>query len=220
MSSTDVVGIDLRIDEQLPIADLIRRAGQARAVVAFAKDLEAHVKAELETAARADVKEAGGGGFSRTVDGVRATVSDPQPKPHIVDEDEFATWLLEHTDLDVQVVERVEVIDQVRAIEGVALVEAGDLMAGAVKLRDSLKIVTEYRLPEKVLDTLIDSGRCIAKDAGLIDPTTGEMVPGVECSRAASTLSVTPSKQAKARDRAVVASFFGLPAQLPSGGAA
>lgn len=216
MSTTDVVGLDLRIDPDLSLADKVRRAGQARAIVAFAKDLEAHAKTELETAARADVKEAGGGGFSRTVDGVRATVSDPQPRPHVTDEAAFVTWLLEHTDVDVQTVERVEVVDQGIALQ--VLYDSDDPPHEWV--HKAFRVVTEYRLPEKVLDTLVESGRCIAKDAGLIDPTTGETVPGVECSRAASTLSVTPSKQAKARDRAIVASFFNLPAELPSGGGA
>lgn len=233
MSSTEIVGLDLRVGEQLPIADLIRRAGQVRAIRDFAADLERHAKAELEQAAREDVDTAGGGGFSRTVEGVRAILSDPQPRPYIADEGEFVTWLLEHTDLEVQTVERVEVIDHDAATFALSGILGADAEEGDPALPDpeadwhnlatglalALRHHTEYRLPERVLDTLIESGRTIVTSAGLADPATGETVPGVACQQAKATLSVTPSKQAKARDRAIVASFFNLPSELPGGGA-
>ena len=225
-----LVGLDLNIDQPATLADKIRRAGQTRALLDFVKDLDGLVRADLEAEAKADTDRAGGGGFTRKVDGVQATVTDPKPKPHVTDPDAFEQWWVD-AGLEHETRDRVEAHDHELATHYLA----GILGAAAEEddpeiedpevnwrslarmLADCLDHRTEYVLPEKPLDRLTEAGRAVATDNGLIDTETGEAVPGVECSRAAAQLRVTPDKEAKARDRALVASYFGLPAQLPSG---
>ena len=208
-----LVGLDLNIDQPATLADKIRRAGQTRALLDFVKDLDGLVRRDLEAEAKGDTERAGGGGFTRKVDGVQAVVTDPKPKPHVTDPDTFEQWWV-NAGLEHETRERVHVTDHDTLIY--ALREATTLHRDA--MMQVVEIVTEYVLPEKPLDRLTESGRAVATDNGLIDTETGEAVPGVECSRAAAQLRVTPDKEAKARDRALVASYFGLPAQLPSGG--
>lgn len=220
-----LVGLDLNLGEG-SIAAKITRAGQARALKDFAAEIDRIARADLEAEAHHDSAQAGGGGWTRKVDGVQAVLTDPQPKPHVTDSAAFEQWWVE-AGLEHETVERVEVVDHAKAAAALTWRERNrddprpvDLTGLLDGLEDACKVVTDTVLPEKPLDRLLDTGRAVASDAGLIDTQTGEAVPGVECTRQNAQLRVTPDKQAKARNRAIVASYFGLPAELPEGGAA
>ncbi len=208
--SSDIVGINLQPSEADNLADRIRRAGQARALTTFAKQVEEAAKADLRAEVDAEAERTGTG-FSAKVDGIRASLSDPQPKPHVTDVEAFHAWWVEQG-LENEATDVVEVMDHGRVAAVLRLyVEQEEILdTDWLGLLDALVVRTEYVLPAKPVDTLTASGRCVATDSGLRDVETGELVPGVDCHRGDPVLSVTPDTAAKARDGAVVRSYFGF----------
>lgn len=188
--------------EPADLAGRIRRAGQAKALYDLAKDLYENERAILKRVAELE-NDRTGTGFSHTVGGVRATLSDPQPKPHVTDKYLFVGWLV-NAGVDVQWTERVEVTDhrELAKILGDWYQDRTSLLEEEVAgCFECLKIALSPALPADPFKALLESGRCFATDDGLIDTETGEIVPGVECTRAAQTITVNPSKGSKARDR-------------------
>lgn len=226
--SADLVGIDLFPRPKTDtLADKVRRSAQARALVAFAKKVQDHADEDLHRDVKLVSEATGSGGFSKRVDGVRASLTDPQPKPRVTDSDEFGAWWVEQ-DLDHSIRFAVEVTDHGRAASAVGALNGDDperhnylTPADAVNvLLSCLAVRTEVILPENAVDSLTESGRCVATDDGLVDLTTGEPVPGVSCFRAKQVLSVTPDKASKKRNERIVADYFGVdPAALERGDA-
>jgi hypothetical protein len=217
-----LVHVDLVPSHGEPIAAKIVRAGQARALRDFAEEVEAHAKQDLIDAAQADIEAAGGGGFSRTIDGVRATLSDPQLKPKIVDQPTFGDWWAAKG-FPHDVTARVEIVDQATATQLLKAVHDGTITDPTQALNDlaeTLRATINVTPPDDALDILTSSGAFTTDQAGLIDTTTGEIVPGVACHRARQTLSVTPDKSAKARNRHAILNALGLEQLLTIEGAA
>lgn len=204
-SSTAIVGIDLERRDDDQLGDKVRRAGQAKALVSFAQEVEAAAKRDLKREVDAEAARTGTG-FSAKVDGVRATLSDPQPKPYVEDQEAFEDWW-EASGFAFEVTWQVIVNDHEACARAV--------MAGEDPT-DFLNLKRVMLLPENALDSLTAS-HFVVVDDGIVDTTTGEHVPGVSCRIAKPTLSVTPDKAAKARDRAVIASWFGMPVEIGGG---
>lgn len=204
-ASTAIVGIDLEPVTGEDLAAKVRRAGQAKALVSFAQDVEAAAKRDLKREVDAEAARTGTG-FSAKVDGVRATLSDPQPKPYVEDAEAFEVWWVANDF-------RFDEARQVRVIDHDACAQA---ILNGEDPTEFLSIKYETLLPDNPLDSLTASHFVVADD-GIVDTTTGEHVPGVSCRIGKPTLSVTPDKQAKQRDRAVIASYFGMPAELGGG---
>lgn len=211
------VSIDLVAHTGETLADKVRRAGQARALAELAKDVETAAKDDLQTEVDAEARRTGAG-FSAKVDGIRASLSDPQNKPHVTDHDAFAQWWvgqgMEH---DTSV--RVDIFDHELAAQLLAMLahRSGNRLELAELAKDAMTSRNECVLPAKPMDQLTETGRCVATEDGLIDTHTGELVPGVGCTTARQTLSITPDKSAKARDAAMIRSYFGIPAELGGG---
>ena len=221
---TALVGIDLHPRATDDLAAKVRRAGQARALTTFAKDVEDAAKKDLRAAIDIEAERTGTG-FSAKVDGIRATLSDPQWKPSVTDVEAFQAWWVA-AGLEFEEVDRLVVTDPalaVRSLTAYSNLRAENdppadvlLLSCLTALAESLSVEHEVRLPAKPCEWLMESGRAVVTDAGLMDTSTGELIPGVEVRRSAPVLSVVPDKAAKARDAAVIRSYFGwTPAVTP-----
>ena len=206
---TSIVGIDLHPRPTDDLAAKVRRAGQARALTTFAKDVEDAAKKDLRAAIDVEAERTGTG-FSAKVDGIRATLSDPQWKPSVTDVGAFDAWWIDQG-LENEAVTRVGVVDHAKAAELLEMVvtRRGNRLELA-ELVGAFTVTTEYRLPTKPCEWLMEAGRAVVTDVGLMDTSTGELIPGVEVRRSAPVLSVVPDKAAKARDAAVIRSYFGV----------
>lgn len=229
MASTEIVGINLAPQPGEALDDKVRRAGQAKALVTFAQDVEKAARADLQREVD-HVAALTGTGFSAKVDGIRATLTDPQPKPRITDQDAFAAWWVEqgfeHTTREyVEVTDHAVAAAILRAVEDRAFgSDPNDAANGLVELAGCLTVRREVLLPANPLGQLVKSGRCIVRGKGdghdepwwdFMDVETGELVPGVDVTPPADpVLQVTPDKDAKARYAAVIRSFFGMPVEI------
>lgn len=223
--NTAIVGIDLFPQPHDTLGDKVRRAGQARALVTFAKKVEDAAKADLSAEVEAESARTGTG-FSAKVDGIRASLSDPQAKPRVDDREAFEEWWI-GKGYEYAYNDRVEVHSPRAAALALGVIgnpvfedDDATLAAAARDLAACLTVVTEYVLPANALDSLTENGTCTATDDGLVEIATGELVPGVVCARARPVLSIVPDKAAKARDAQIVASFFGVDPAALEGGAA
>ncbi|MFA9432914.1 MULTISPECIES: hypothetical protein [unclassified Egicoccus] len=229
----EVVGLDIIARPGEALDEKVRRAGQAKALTTFAKEIEDAAREDLQAEVE-QVAALTGTGFSAKVDGIRATLTDPQPRPRIADQDAFDAWWaaqgLEHEvretlDIDNHAFRWIMAMREQFAADApesgadyaIPADEFHNLIFGAIT--PSLERV----LPAKPLDHLIESGRAVIRgnrDDGyvLLDPSTGEAIPGVDVDPPSKpVLQVVPDKQAKARDAAIVRSFFGLSVEIGGG---
>jgi hypothetical protein len=203
------------------LADRMRAVARGTVVVDVVKGLLDDARQSLREAADAE-QERTGTAFTARLDGVTALVTDPQPKPRVVDQGAFAAWFAEAYPDDVQTVERVEVIDHAQAAGALAALDDDGperdvyvTPADAVEaLIEAIKVVTETVLPEKALDLAHDRGRLHVTDDAVIDVATGEHVPGLTVTKATPTLQVRLDKHARAEATRQVRDVLGIPAEL------
>lgn len=201
------------------LADRMRAVARGTVVVDVVKGLLDEARESLKEAADAE-QERTGTAFTARLDGVTALVTDPQPKPRVVDSAAFAGWFAVAYPDDVQTVERVEVLDEATAVRFLKLWHAPGAVDADVpdRICNSLRVVVETVLPEKALDLAVDRARIHVTADACIDVTTGEHVPGLTVSQAKPVLQVRLDKSARAAATRQVRDVLGIPDEL--GGAA
>lgn len=185
---------------------------QARALEELVKRAKKHTDEALEDSVRQLADTAGGGGFTYRHEDWSAVLTDPKPKPKIDDAETFAEWYVD-VGGEVRFVERVEVADHYLAVELVR--DAGNVQWD--DLLGCLKIVSETILPDDPFTPLVKDGTVKVTDAGVIDTSTGERVPGTAVSRDTPKLQVRPGSGRKDMAVRALARQLGLPAELTEG---
>lgn len=204
------------------LADRMRHAARARVIVEVAKELQTEADVSLREAA--DVQqEATGTAFTARVDGVTALVTDPQPKPRVTDEGEFAAWFAAAYPDDVQRIDRVFPLDEGKAADAIRRLKiieshqpnAGQRLSDALTdLAFAMDVRTEVLLPEKAVDLVVDRARVHVTADAVVDVMTGEHVPGLAVTRAKPVLQVRLDKTARAGAQRQVRDALGIPAEL------
>lgn len=201
------------------LADRMRAVARGTVVVDVVKGLLDEARESLKEAADQE-QDRTGTAFTARLDGVTALVTDPQPKPRVVDSTAFAGWFADAYPDDVQMVERVEVVDQAAAVDltWLLLGNSGNRRDLRELAEKSLQVTAEVLLPEKALDLAVDRARLHVTADACIDVVTGEHVPGLTVSQAKPVLQVRLDKSARAAATRQVRDVLGIPAEL--GGAA
>lgn len=200
MSATDIVPADTTIANVSDAAHELARCRIARDVI---DEHEGAVRKWLLQRAL-DTKEAEGASprYAVTDDGGRklanVSLSEPEPKPKVTDEVSLAVWA-EVQGADVRWTRECQVTDH----DGLAdlmenLHETGE-SAPLAAIQACVDVLELPALPESYPADLIAA--CDLHDSGaLIDPATGEVVPGIEWElRSKPTLSVRVDKDARLR---------------------
>lgn len=205
------------------LADRTRAVARGTVLVDVVKGLQDQAREALKQAVEQE-SERTGTAFTARLDGVTALLTDPQPKPKLIDRDAFAGWFAEAYPDDVEEVERVEVIDGHRAVRLTADIEVGapdgqeDWENAARALASCVKVYTEVLLPEKAIDLAYDRGRLHVTDDHVIDVDTGEPVAGLAASRGKPVMQVKLDKQARMVAGRQVREAMGIPAEVETGG--
>jgi hypothetical protein len=174
-----------------------------------------------------------GAAFTARVGGVgSALLTDPQPKPRVLDRDVFGHWLATNVDPDgdlglVTSRQRVEVVDHDRAAAAILDSGGGDPTQAAVyrqsdryhELRACLEVATEWLPSESALDVLLEKRWAAVRsdgDGGWLlvavdgDGLPGDAVEGVTVSCGEPQLQVRLEKQAREAAKAQVRQALGL----------
>lgn len=198
------------------LADRMRAVARGTVVVDVVKGLLDDARSALQDSANEEEARTGAR-FTARLDGVTALITDPQPKPQVTDHEAFAGWFADAYPDEVEHVARVEVVDQWAAALILTRHEEVDPVLSLEALENALTVVYETVLPEKALDLAYDRGRLHVTDEHVIDVETGEQVPGLTVSKAASRLQVRLDKHARAEAQREVRRVLGIPAEVGGG---
>jgi len=195
------------------LADRLRAVARSTVLLDVVKELHEQARAALRDSVD-ELAEVTGTAGNHRVDGVAATLTDPQPKPRVADSEAFAGWFADAYPDDVETVNRVKVVDHQAAWDALQDLDLGTDERAVNKLFHALEPVRETVLPEKALDLAYDRGRLHVTDDGVIDVDTGEWVPGLSVSRAKPTLQVRLEKAARAAAKRLVRDALGVPSEV------
>lgn len=207
--------------ETATLASHLHAAAQARTLEGLVRDAKRACDDRLRVAI-GEVNEQTGTAFTARVDGWTAVLTDPQPKPAVVNEGEFLEWAEDGgVDLEVAITEHVVVTDHRAAAEALRLAASSDVdnFGWPRRLAEVLRVEEVVSVPEDAVESLVASGRVALTSTAAIDTATGEVVPGVAVKQAAPTLQVRGTKEAKQAQRAELVRILGLPAELVGGDA-
>lgn len=185
--------IELR--REIPtVEEAIREVGRIKAAEDLLSEHDKTVRAVLQEAADAHRAAGRETAWSEKLKGVgHAYVTQPDPRPSIDDRDAFAAWAQAHAAGRCQTVPRVDAaqLEQLLREGNVALRALLEELSPTL-VRD--EILVEEGLAQDVLDgaTLAGAEDPDALEGKVVDPETGEVIPGLTWRRGKGSLTVKP----------------------------
>lgn len=176
------------------VEDALREVGRIKAFADVLGEHENRVREVFTEAANAHVAAGRETAWSEKLKGVgQAYVTEPEATGRVVDRDAFALWASEHA------AGRCQTVKRVNARELERLADANPLVA---EYLDELGVLSDETLVAEDLADEVIAGATMdgvddptATEGKIINPETGEVIPGLGWRRGTPTLTVKPDKK-------------------------